>query len=100
MGSLEIRKAAPVNTNPDKGPIVQPDNAAGRTAAYRDFGPAYADNFTIGTWWNGKHHAVGFPIACINLDNPDWASPLLSRRSRAESLCCGRWADSPIRSES
>ncbi|MCA9158520.1 MAG: hypothetical protein KDA72_09345, partial [Planctomycetales bacterium] len=39
---LEIRQAAPVNTNPDKGPIVQPDNAAGRTAAYRDFGPAYA----------------------------------------------------------
>ncbi len=69
---LEIRKAAPVNTNPDKGPIVQPDNAAGRTAAYHDFGPAYADNFTIGTWWNGKHHAVGFPIACINLENPDW----------------------------
>jgi hypothetical protein len=69
---LELRNAAPVNTNPDKGAIGQPDNAAGRTAAYQDFGPDYADNFTIGTWWNGKHHAHGFPIACINLENPDW----------------------------
>lgn len=69
---LELHEAAPVNTNPDKGPIVQPNNAAGRVAAYRDFGPDYADGFSLGTWWNGKHHAVGFPIACINLDHPDW----------------------------
>ena len=69
---VELRNAAPVNTNPDKGPIAQPNNAAGRVAAYRDFGRGYADNFTVGVWWNGKHQAVGFPIACINLENPDW----------------------------
>ena len=22
--------------------------------------------------WNGEHEAVGFPIACINHDDPDW----------------------------
>jgi hypothetical protein len=69
---LELYEGTPVNTNPDQGPIAQPDNAAGRTAAYRDFGPESADNFTVGTWWNGKHHAVAAPVACINLDEPDW----------------------------
>jgi hypothetical protein len=69
---LEIRNAAPVNTDPDQGPIAQPDNAAGRAAAYQDFGRDYADNFNIRIHWNGKHQAVGFPIACINLKDPDW----------------------------
>jgi hypothetical protein len=69
---LELHDGAPVNTDPDKGPIVQPNNAAGRVAAYRDFGPQYADDTDIGVWWNGRHQAPGFPIACINLENSDW----------------------------
>jgi hypothetical protein len=69
---LELRDGTPVNTHPDLGPIVQPNNSGGRASAYQDFGSTYADNFRIGIWWNGRHHAPGFPVACIDLNEPDW----------------------------
>jgi feruloyl esterase len=69
---LELHGGVPVNPDPDKGPIAKANNSGARGAAYRDFGPDYANDFTIGTRWNGKHHAVGCAVACINLDDPDW----------------------------
>jgi len=69
---LALFDESPVNTDPDKGKIGQPDNAAGRTAAYQDFGAAYADGFSVSTWWNGKHQAVAFPVVCISPEDPDW----------------------------
>jgi hypothetical protein len=69
---MGLRNGTPVNIQPDLGPIVQPDNSGGRASAYQDFGSTYADSFRIGIWWNGRHHAPGFPIACINLKEPDW----------------------------
>jgi len=70
---IGLYQGSPVNTRPDLGPIAQPDNAGGRSAAYQDFGKEYGDNFRVGLTWNGKHHAPAGPLACINLDDPDWA---------------------------
>ena len=69
---LVLRGGVPVNPKPDKGAAGQPNNPGARAVAYQDFGPEYADNFTVGVQWNGEHGAVGFPIACINHDDPDW----------------------------
>ena len=69
---LELRGHLPVNIRPDHGPIVQPDNSGGRASAYRDFGAAFSDDFSIGVSWNGRHQAPGCPVACINLEDPDW----------------------------
>lgn len=69
---IAIHQGKPVNVKPDQGKIAQPDNSGARCAAYQDFGPKYADNFSIGTWWNGKHEAVGCTTACVNLEHPDW----------------------------
>ena len=69
---LEVRGKIPVNINPDRGPIVQPHNSGGRASAYRDFGEAFVDRIRIGILWNGNHQAPGFPIACINSEDPNW----------------------------
>ena len=69
---MELRSYKPVNIDPDHGPIVQPRNSGGRAAAYKNFGEAYADRVRIGILWNGNHQAPGFPVACINHDDPNW----------------------------
>lgn len=65
---FELRNQAPVLPNPDRGLIVQPDNAAGRAAFYKDFGPGAESDVAVSIVWSGLYPLEATPLLHVNPD--------------------------------
>ncbi|MBX3194142.1 MAG: hypothetical protein KF727_03460 [Microbacteriaceae bacterium] len=65
---LALAGRAPAVPDPDRGLIMGADNAAGRAAFYRDFGPEAAEEVSVSLVWSGRRPLEGTPLLHVNPD--------------------------------